>query len=182
MPEYIDVLNKDGSPAKIKKLKSEIHKTGDWHRTVHVWILNSKKELLIQLRSPNKENFPNLWDISAAGHISAGEDSQTGAIREMKEELGLDIRAEDLVFLKEVITEDVLNLKSGPYFDNEFHDVYLVTKDIDIKSLTLQKEEVAEVCWIPYLELEKDLKTHPENYIDQGEEYDVLFAYIKSLK
>lgn len=178
MEEQIDVLNQDGSFAEISKPKSEVHKNGDWHRTVHTWILNSKNELLVQLRSPTKINSPNLWDISSAGHISAGDGSKISVIRETKEELGIEIVPEDLKYLGEVKTQD--NLNNGTYIDNEIHDVYLVHKDFEIGDLVLQKEEVSDARWINYLELEKDIQKNRNLYVDHDEEFTMLFKYLKS--
>ena len=180
MEEQIDVLDQNGNFTGIKKPKSEVHKSGDWHRTVHVWLLNSKNELLMQLRSPTKLNCPNLWDISSAGHISAGEDGKTSAIREMKEELGISITEKDLLSLEEIKTQDVLN--NNTYFDNEFHDVFLIRKDVNVSNLILQKEEVADAKWINYFELEKDIQENPDKYVGHDEEYKMLFAYLKMLK
>jgi len=53
----------------------------------------------LQLRAKNKKLFPNKWDVSVGGHISAGEEPLTTAVRETKEELGLEISREDLVFV-----------------------------------------------------------------------------------
>ena len=95
MAEYFDVLSPEGDLIGLKKLRSEVHRDGDWHRTIHCWVYR-KGELLLQLRGPNQEANPNKWDISCAGHISAGEDMWIGAIRELEEELGLKcIETED---------------------------------------------------------------------------------------
>ena len=180
MEEQIDVLDQNGHFTGIRRPKSEVHKSGDWHRTVHIWLLNSKNKLLIQLRSPTKLNCPNLWDISVGGHISSGEDGKTSAVREMKEELGIDVTEKDLMSLGEIKTQGVLN--NGTYFDNEFHDVFLVRKDVKISDLILQKEEVADVKWVNYLELEKDIAKNPEKYVGHDKEYEMLFKYLKMLE
>ena len=177
--EQIDVLGKEGNFTGVKKSKSEIHKSGDWHRGAHIWLMNSKKELLIQRRSPLKVNYPNFWDISAAGHISAGENSKIGAIREIKEELGLNILPEELQFLGSFHEQDILN--NGAYIDNEIDDVYLVCKDVEITQLTIQKEEVDEVKWISYLDLEKDIQESPDKYVDHAEQYKTLFNKLKTI-
>lgn len=56
--------------------RSHVHRDGDYHRAVHVWIFaESTQELLVQRRADNKDSWPGLWDISSAGHISAGDSS-----------------------------------------------------------------------------------------------------------
>ncbi|MGV7468041.1 NUDIX domain-containing protein, partial [Mycobacterium kansasii] len=64
-----------------------MHRDGDYHRAVHVWIYcESTNELLLQKRSDCKDSWPGQWDISSAGHISAGDSSLITARRELHEE------------------------------------------------------------------------------------------------
>ena len=80
--EYIDVISPDGNLTEISKPRSEIHQQGAWHRSVHIWVLNDNKELLVQQRAFEKESHPGLWDVSCAGHITAGDVSPQAAVRE----------------------------------------------------------------------------------------------------
>eukprot|EP01119_Soliformovum_irregulare_P014431 TRINITY_DN3947_c0_g1_i2.p1 TRINITY_DN3947_c0_g1~~TRINITY_DN3947_c0_g1_i2.p1 ORF type:complete len:185 (+),score=48.17 TRINITY_DN3947_c0_g1_i2:17-571(+) len=73
--EYLDVLDENGKFTGISHPRSQVHREGLWHRVVHVWIVNSKGQVLLQQRTLNKESWPGMWDISSAGHISAGEGS-----------------------------------------------------------------------------------------------------------
>ncbi len=180
MEEYIDALNPDGTLTGVKKTRKEIHRSGDWHRTVHVWIINSQGEILTQLRSHSKEQDPNKWDLSAAGHISAGDDSKTSVLREVEEELGLDVSRDELNYIAETSSSEVLN--DGSYIDNELHDIYIIYKDLDMKDVVLQKEEVADVRWIKCEDMEKDIKENPTKYVDQGEEFGLVFDYIRKHK
>lgn len=60
--------------------RGEVHRDGDYHRAVHVWIfVESTQQLLLQLRSDHKDSWPGQWDISSAGHISAGDPSLLSA-------------------------------------------------------------------------------------------------------
>jgi len=70
--EFFDVLDKNGNPTGQVKDRNDVHRDGDWHKAVHIWIINFKGELLIQKRSPNKDTGAGQWDISAAGHMPAG--------------------------------------------------------------------------------------------------------------
>ena len=80
--EYIDIFDENNNLIEEAKEKKQAHKDGDFHRTAHVWIINDKKELLLQKRSPTKKTHPNFWDISGAGHIRTGETVPQGAVRE----------------------------------------------------------------------------------------------------
>ena len=159
--EFIDVLTSAGKPTGKRKPKTEIHRDGDWHRAAHVWII-AKRGFLIQRRSPRKENNPGLWDVSAAGHLSAGESAVDAAVRETFEELGLEIRPDELEFIAELRDSCVLN--NNTYYDNEFHEIFVVRRDVDIASLMLDPEEVAEVKWVKELRPDASFVPHGEEY------------------
>ena len=91
MEEYVDIITQGGQPTGKIKIKSEAERDGDWHKANQLWIINSKKELLLQKRATDKKYYPNTWDISTAGNCSAGETAEETAVREAKEELGLKI-------------------------------------------------------------------------------------------
>ena len=69
--------------------RQEVHARNLLHRAVHIWILNSAGELLLQRRTATKDQFPDCYTSSASGHVDAGEDYETAAIRELQEELQL---------------------------------------------------------------------------------------------
>ena len=107
--------------------------SGMYRLVVHCCIFNTENKMLIQQRSSNK-SYPNRWDISAGGCCQAGETSQQAMKREVSEELGIIIdfnQAPNICFT----------------FDEGFDDFYFVDKDLDIKDLTLQKEEVQNTKW-----------------------------------
>ncbi len=162
MIELIDVLTPDGRPTGVRKPKDAIHRDGDWHRAAHVWILAPDGRILLQRRSLRKENNPGLWDVSAAGHLSAGESAIDAAARETFEELGLPIEANELRFLQTVRESSVLN--QGTYIDNEIHEIFLVRRDLDLASLKLDPDEVAEVKWVHDLRLDGTFVPHAQEY------------------
>jgi 16S rRNA (adenine1518-N6/adenine1519-N6)-dimethyltransferase len=69
--------------------RSVVHRDHLLHRAVHVFVFNSREELLVQVRSATKDEFPLCYTSSASGHLSAGEDYLESAERELKEEIGL---------------------------------------------------------------------------------------------
>ncbi|KAK8308303.1 hypothetical protein V6Z11_D02G048100 [Gossypium hirsutum] len=74
--EYLDVLTKIGKKTGVFKPRGDVHRDGDYHKAVHVWIFaQSTQELLLQKRADCKDSWPGLWDISSAGHISASDSS-----------------------------------------------------------------------------------------------------------
>jgi isopentenyl-diphosphate delta-isomerase type 1 len=174
MEEYIDVVDDKGNPTGERKLKSLAHKNGDRHKTVHIWIMNTSGDLLIQRRSPTKENHPNLWDISCAGHISTGEISLQAAIREAKEELDITVKEQDLKYLFTIDSPRVV-LNNGTYIDHEFQDVYLLQLDENISNFKLQTEEVAETKWVQWRELQNMIQAGDSDFVPHMEEYKKLF-------
>eukprot|EP01132_Coremiostelium_polycephalum_P001999 gene1999-2461_t len=163
--EYIDVLNEDGSFANYSAPRNEIHSKGLWHRVVHVWLIDSKGNLLIQKRSDNKESFPSTWDISSAGHIESGMTSRETAIKELFEELGILKNDEDLEYLFYIKT--MYNHQNGKYLDNEFSDIYLIhcPDGIDLNKVVLQKEEVSDVKLIHHHQLFKMIKECDSSFV-----------------
>ena len=173
--ELVDIYDQNNNPLGIQKMKSEAHREGLWHRCAHVWIHNSKGEMLIQLRAKDKAFFPGLWDIPVAGHLRAGEEPIDGAIREIKEELGVDINSQDLslhmIKQAKVETESMKNY--------EFYYVYTYKTDFEIKDMTIQKEELDEIKFMPLDLLEKDLKTNPNLYVPVGKYWREMIEEVK---
>lgn len=171
--EHFDILDEQGNKTGQMKPRNDVHRDGDWHRVVHAWIINGKGELLLQKRAKNKEMYPNMWDISSAGHVCAGDDSIVSAIREVEEELGLVLAKKDFEHLFTVKNQVVLH--DGAFINNEFDDVYLVTMEVDISKLILQKEELSEVKWVDFVEYEKHIDTKDPAYVLHREEYKRKF-------
>jgi len=137
----IAVCKEDGKVQGIAT-REEVHKKGLWHNTFHCWIVERVEGtpfIHLQLRSPDKKDFPELLDISAAGHILAHETVEDGA-REIKEELGIDVKFDELVPLG--IMRDQLAVRN--FLDNERCHVFLyVTEEKLDDTYKFQQEEVA---------------------------------------
>lgn len=138
---------------------------GDYHLVVHVWIVNEKGEFLIQKRQPWKIGWPNMWDCSAAGSAIHGETSIEAAIRETKEEIGIDLNTSKADIL--------LTVK----FSRGFDDIWLVRQNVDSKDLKLQYEEVADAKWVSYKEIKE--MVHSGEFIEYHY-LDILYKMINS--
>jgi isopentenyldiphosphate isomerase len=176
--EYVDVLTADGRNTGKKVLRSIAHTEGTWHRTVHVWLRNQSGELLLQRRSLNKETFPGLWDISAAGHISAGDSSKEAAVREMQEEVGVSCTSEALRFLF-ALRQSYKSL-DGLIEDNEVIDVYLCMTPVEEKELTLDPKEVMGATFYSIPEIKKLIAEKSVLLVPHDEEYARLFEAIEA--
>lgn len=109
--------------------------TDEYHLVIHVCIINSNNQLLIQQRQPFKQGWSNLWDITVGGSAHKGETSQIAAQRELMEEIGLQMD------LSETRPRFTLNFSRG------FDDFYVIQADPKLSSLTLQESEVKQVRW-----------------------------------
>ncbi|WP_308813201.1 NUDIX domain-containing protein [Aestuariibaculum sp. M13] len=139
MDEYIDIVDDNGIPTGLSELKSVIHQKGYFHNTVHIWFYTKNGEILLSQRSAKKRICPLMWDVSVAGHIDAGESIEQAALRETKEEIGLNITESDLHkigFFKCFQSYDT------GITDNEFHHTYICELKQPLKSLIPQEEEV----------------------------------------
>jgi isopentenyldiphosphate isomerase len=87
-PEFIDALDDSGKPIS-RVTREELHSRKLNFAGTHVWLFNSDKKILLQLRSPKVSFCPSHWDSGAGGHVLAGESVEGAAVREMVEELGV---------------------------------------------------------------------------------------------
>ncbi|WP_299713357.1 NUDIX domain-containing protein [uncultured Tenacibaculum sp.] len=140
MDELIDIVDEQGNYTGKTCLKSEAHKFGYFHPTVHIWIYTKDHKILLQQRAFTKKVFPGLWDISVAGHIGAGEIIEEAAIREVEEEIGFKVKPENLI--KIGTRKHQVNHPNG-IIDNEFHHVFITELNVPVEELIIQESEVA---------------------------------------
>lgn len=165
--EMIDEYNHRGE--RIGVIDKEVaHKKGLWHKSVHVWILNYKNEILLQYRCAEKKLYPDIWDCSFAGHIGVGESSIDAVIREGKEELGININLENLNY----ILTNRENLKYEQINSNEFVDIYILRQNVELDKILFQKEEVSNAKYVSLEEFFKLIES--EKLLPHKIEYIVL--------
>lgn len=170
--EYFDILDENGNKTGKTKLRSEVHKDGDWHKAVHIWIINDNGDVLLQRRCATKDSNPNMLDISSAGHLSAGDDSLSGAIRELKEELNIDVKPEDLQFIK---TLKRSSKYTETFINNEFDDLYILRTNKKIEDMKFQEEEISEIFYVPYKEFKNMIKNKQPDLLRHDDEFEILF-------
>ena len=160
--EYLDIVDENGEPTGKTVERGFAHSNGIPHRTSHVWLIrkNARRqtEILLQKRSDVKDCFPGCYDISSAGHLSAGDTYLEGALREIGEELGIHAEAEELrdLGLLEKVSHGVFYGK--PFHDHEVSAVYLYTKPVEAEKLHLQESEVEAVRWMDLKECQKAVR------------------------
>ena len=151
--EWLDIVDENGEPTGELVSRAKAHAEGIPHRTSHVWVVRVRDgvlEVLLQKRSDNKDSFPGCYDISSAGHIPAGEDYVTSALRELKEEIGVAASPEELVLCGQRRFEFERTFRGRQFHDNQVTNIYLLWLDRDEDEFVLQKEEVSAVRWMGF--------------------------------
>lgn len=144
MIEFITIVDHRRKKIGLKS-RADVHRDGDWHETFHCW-MTDRDRLLLQLRSDTKADFPALFDITAAGHLAAGETVRDG-VREIQEELGLELTLDQLTPLG--VFEDII--ETDTFLDREFAHTYVYAYAGE--AFTLDETEVADVVSVDMLAL-----------------------------
>lgn len=154
--EFLNIIDSSDRITSECKPRSLVHRDGDLHPTVHIWIIKRKDMgiyALLQKRASTKDTHPNCYDVSSAGHVSQGSEYRAAAVRELAEELGLNVSPEKLEFIGMKKNCSCSTCGEKQIKDNEISAVYLYREDVKIDDLILQASEVSEVCWAEIDEL-----------------------------
>lgn len=150
--EFLNVIDESDRITTNSKPRSLVHRDGELHPTVHVWLIRRRDMgiyVLLQKRSHTKDIYPDLWDVSSAGHVRQGQEYGVTAIKETREEIGVEIAREKLEFLGFRRNSHI----EGNIKDNELTAVFMCREDIDDSMIKPCPEEVAEVGWAEIDEL-----------------------------
>lgn len=181
--ELFDVVDENGQPTGEIIDRKEAHKNGIRHRTSHVWIVRKKEDriqVLLQKRSDNKDSHPGCYDISSAGHIPAGSDYVTSALRELKEELGVTAGSNDLRYCGQMTFRYEGEFHGQVFKDNQVSNVYLMWLNQPESEFKLQEEEVSEVRWFYLEECMSDVKENKLPNCIHIEELELVESVINS--
>lgn len=180
--ELFDILNEDGSKTGIVKERGVAHREGALHGTVHIWIVRENEksgyDVLLQKRSANKDSHPGCYDISSAGHISAGDEIMESALRELWEELGLSVQPEQLELFGTTHVKFEKTFYGKRFRDNEISSDFVYRQPVDIDKLSLQESEVSEVRWMDYEECRQKVAQGSMPNCINPEEFEKLGSYL----
>ncbi|TKC19274.1 NUDIX hydrolase [Robertmurraya kyonggiensis] len=140
--EVWDIYDENRNKTERTHVRGNPLAVGDYHIVVHVWIENKLGEILLTKRHPDKP-YPNLWECPG-GSILTGENSLDGAIREIREEIGIKLNRSNGKLIKSE-RRDIFN---------DFYDVWLFKQDFEIEETLLQKDEVCDIKWVTKSELD----------------------------
>lgn len=166
MTELWQLYDESGKPIEGKGAnKNDVYGKGLRHGATHVWIWRNRGrnvEVLLQRRGKTKSTWPGLLDISAAGHIDLGEDPLQAAVRETKEELGIDINPEDLS-LVEIVKQDLVAPNGSK--ENEYGWVYMLQMPEGAQVALAGDGELDNVAWKSLAEFQTETLADSEGYI-----------------
>ncbi len=147
--EPFDVVRADGTHTGLVKSRGHIHRDGDWHRAIHVWVAGVDETgspfLMFQRRSPRKDTWPNRYDATVGGHYRAGE-SLPDTLREIEEEIGI---SPDGLVLRPLGVRVCANEAQPGVVDRELQDVFLVFDNRPLESFRPDPVELAELARFP---------------------------------
>lgn len=174
MEEMLDVLDEDGIKTGEILTRKEVHKRGLWHRIIVVAIVNENNQILMQQRSFTKDTNPGKWDISVAGHVSAGQTPLEASVREINEEVGISIEDKDLKYILTYKKES--NVRED-YKDKQIFDCYIAkVKEINMNNIILQESEVADAKIVTKEEFQEMIETG--NMVKRPAFYKAILDYL----
>lgn len=165
--ELLCVVDEYDTPQKPMP-RQEAFKKGLYRRTAHVWIVNGNNKVLCQKRSMKKDIGPGLWEATVAGHIGPDDNYFSGAVREVREETGLQISEKDLTLVKIYKDEKM----------REYRGVFYCKWEAEAHHITREEDEVEKVKFLSLTTLKNYLlyKKH-KSWIRPGYERE-MFALL----
>ena len=179
--EFFDVIDENGEKTGKVKERSLAHREGTLHATVHIWVRRKRPDgsfdLLLQKRSSTKDSYAGCYDISAAGHVDAGEPAadhyRQAALRELSEELGIRADAAQLHYVGKRRVHHVSG-KDHSFIDEELSYVFIYEETVNENELTLQASEVESVRWMEYEAVREAVAANSIKHCIYMEELDML--------
>jgi isopentenyl-diphosphate Delta-isomerase len=161
MPEYLEIFDEYNQSLQCTKLRRLVHEEGNWHRTAQVYVVNEQNELLCNLRSPLKDVFPLLWDVSFGGHLEPGESYAACAQRELAEELGILVEPSAIYFVTQIKIDGKDEI--AQLIDREHAAIFVYKTTLPPNAFNYQREEIVELRYFPLATIKGNLRsTTPE--------------------
>lgn len=178
-PTYLELCDEVGNMTGESASYDRIHRQGLWHKSAHVWLINTQGEFLVQRRGQFTQTTPGMLECTAAGHVDRGHTSIETALRELEEEVGIVAKADELTLVGTIV--DQFEMNAGTLKNKEYDDIYLVRKDVDIETLKKQNSEISDLSWFDAKEyLERGIAGDLE-IVPRKNEYELLLQYFSTL-
>lgn len=170
--ELIDIVDENGSFTGIIMDKEEAHNKNLLHNEISIFIINNKNQILLQKRSASKRFHPNKLGL-CSGHVDSGESVENAALRELKEEVGIEILPNLLIpFGKRKIYKKEINSHITYFYYTEIN--------MDETDFIIQTEELSEVKWFDIDVVINKIKEH-DNSITLQEDRLYLLEELKKM-
>lgn len=187
---YDDDMNEIGVYAR-----PVVHYNGMWHRVAQCWVVGMSQtgpRVFLQRRSFEKKSHPGRYDITAGGHVSAGETARVAMIREMWEETGLKLDDSDLTEIAEYrevsgndheVASIFIHREDAPPFSPGPEVIYMVSADLE-EFRALSEGTVDEITVIPAIRTgpmtEEAFRVGPQNFCNHRSFLEIVYPYIKA--
>lgn len=173
--ELLDIVDENNKPLGIIKERALVHKDGDYHNTVHIYVLNDKDEFLVHFRAPFKDLYPSCWDTRFGGHVLAEDTIKNTAVKELEEEIGIKVEYKDLI--KGITYKYDGNGTTNREFNNVY---YYKFREKDV--VKFNDNEVVEVKWMLFEEILKSVKNNPEKWATRVSTVQKIYKHWEELK
>ncbi len=179
--ELLDIIDDNGNIIS-KANRKLVHEKGLRHHASGLIIIDKMPgggyKMLSQQRAFNKDKNPGLFDISASGHVQSGQDVVDSLLREVQEELSLNLNREQLQLFKIYWRNETFN--NGTFIENELDYIYISQLNLDISKIKFQKEEIEQIVWLTVDEIK--LKIEDNKMVKRPFWTDVLSILTKNSK
>ncbi len=161
-------IDRNGNVTNETVDEKEIYNNNLFNKEMVVFLLNDENQVLLQKRSSNKKFYPNTWSL-CTGHIEKMESPIYAAKREMKEELGINIK------LKNIIPFAIFD-------ESNIHKIYFFYTrcNLKINEFVIQKEELSEVMWFDIDKVIDMIKNHSKQIVHKENRIN-LFKKLKDI-
>ncbi|HSX00202.1 MAG TPA: NUDIX domain-containing protein [Patescibacteria group bacterium] len=173
-PQY-EVLDNAGHKTGRLLSREAVHTQELWHEVVNIWILNDKGEVLLQLRAPEVELCPNVWDVAVGTHVHPGEDPVAAAQRGLQQELGLGIAPDNL---KHLFNIQAVNPMPDHMNHRVLGHIFILKQSVDLTKLRVDANKITRLIWKPIPKVMAEIgnvETNKLYFPRAGEYYPRLF-------
>lgn len=164
MMEIWDAYNKDGTLAGCDLIRGEAIPNGLYHLVSEIIVKHKDGMYLLMQRDLKKATYPGFYEASAGGSALKGEKPYDAAVRELREETGIEVK--ELKQIYKCLSKDTI------YYG------YLCETDCEKESITLQEGETISYLWMSKKELLKFIES--DNYIQDYKER--MSGYFKLIR
>lgn len=159
--ELVEVVHaKTGLPTGATLGRLEVIQQAQWCRSTNVFVMNHQGEILCHQRSLNKERLPGVWYTHVGGHVGIGETYETNALKELEEEAGIKVRADQLITWRTIPVEKTTRVSPVRLWMRD----YVVLHNAPLEEIYPQAGEVEQFAWKSFSAIMAAEKAEPTKW------------------